>query len=165
MEQTVLVLATQLGEFLSTQQKTIATAESCTGGWISTAITEIPGSSAWFDRGFVTYSNSAKLDMLGVSAETLSAFGAVSHEMAEAMVTGALKYSTADVAVAITGIAGPDGGTIEKPVGLVFIACQWRGQTPVVIKKLFIGNRHQIRQQSVETALALPSAHTSSLSE
>ena len=103
----------------------VSTAESCTGGWITQAITEVPGSSAWFDRGFLSYSNAAKIQILGVRPETLDSFGAISVETVKEMVVGVLEYSEADRAVAVTGIAGPGGGSAENPVGTVFIA--WQG--------------------------------------
>lgn len=149
----LLDLAKQLGEFLANQGKAIATAESCTGGWIAQTMTEIPGSSAWFERGFVTYSNLAKIQMLGVKLETLEQFGAVSKETATEMVAGALAFSNADCAIAVTGIAGPGGGTPDKPVGTVFIAWKSKRGDPIVAKKQFSGDRHQIRAQSVKIAL------------
>ncbi len=156
MDNELIVHARQLGETLLAVHKTVVTAESCTGGWVAQTITEIAGSSHWFERGFVTYSNAAKIDMLSVSPQTLALFGAVSAETAGEMTSGALAHSLADLAIAITGIAGPDGGSAEKPVGLVFIAWQWRGQAPTVVKKLLTGNRHEIRRQSVASALLLP---------
>lgn len=153
MEVDLFDLAVQLGHHLKINGKKLVTAESCTGGWIAQCVTEVPGSSLWFDRGFVTYSNSAKIQMLGVKAKTLEMYGAVSAETAKEMVCGALVYSEADFAIAVTGIAGPDGGTEEKPVGTVFIA--WASKDGVInIKKnLFTGNRHQIRAQTVLIAL------------
>jgi len=156
MDNELLAYARQLGETLLAGHKTVVTAESCTGGWVAQTITEIAGSSHWFERGFVTYSNAAKIDMLGVNPQTLALFGAVSAETAGEMTNGALAHSHADLAIAITGIAGPDGGSPEKPVGLVFIAWQWQGEAPTVVKKLFSGNRHEIRRQSVATALLPP---------
>lgn len=153
MESELFGLAEQLGRLLKANGKTIATAESCTGGWIAQTITEVPGSSAWFDRGVVTYSNAAKVQMLGVSPQTLETYGAVSAETATEMATGALAHSDADVAVAVTGIAGPDGGTAEKPVGTVFIAWAYKDGAAKVIKKQFAGNRKQIRAQTVKSAL------------
>lgn len=149
----LLGLAEQLGRFLVAQGKTVAIAESCTGGWIAQSITEIPGSSVWFERGFVTYSNLAKVQMLGVNPQTLERYGAVSKETVTEMVIGALARSDADCAIAVTGVAGPEGGTPDKPVGTVFIAWKNRGEHPVVAKKQFSGDRHQIRAQSVKTAL------------
>jgi nicotinamide-nucleotide amidase len=147
------VLAEHLGLCLKTQGKRLVAAESCTGGWIAQSVTSVPGSSAWFDRGFVTYSNTAKIDMLGVKAETLEKFGAVSAETATEMVQGALNRSRADIAVAVTGIAGPDGGTPEKPVGMVFIAWTGKSGQLCVARKCFQGDRQQIRQQTVATAI------------
>jgi nicotinamide-nucleotide amidase len=134
----------------------IATAESCTGGLVAAAITDIPGSSAVFDCGFVTYSNNAKLSMLSVPGTLLSKHGAVSEVVAVAMVKGALAASTANVSVAITGIAGPAGGTAEKPVGLVHLACGIRGKTPLHKMQSYgdIG-RGAIRKSSVEQALQM----------
>jgi nicotinamide-nucleotide amidase len=153
MDKELFVLAQRVGQFLMAQGKTIALAESCTGGLIAATLTDVAGSSAWFDRGFVTYSNQAKMDMLGVDPNILRQYGAVSTETAMQMVFGVLAHTVADCAVAVTGIAGPEGGTVEKPVGTVFIAWQWRNQDPVVIKKVFEGNRQDVRRQSVKTAL------------
>jgi nicotinamide-nucleotide amidase len=135
---------------------TIATAESCTGGLVAALLTEIPGSSAVFERGFVTYSNAAKIACLGVPQALLDKFGAVSAEVAEAMAMGALTYSQAAVAVSITGIAGPDGGSEQKPVGLVHFACTRRTKDIIAVEKRFgdLG-RAEIRARSVETALDL----------
>jgi nicotinamide-nucleotide amidase len=134
----------------------IVTAESCTGGLVAGALTSIAGSSAVVERGFVTYSNEAKIELLGVPAELIASVGAVSAETAAAMVCGALAHSRADVAVSVTGIAGPDGGSAEKPVGLVHFACAARNERPKLIEKRFgdIG-RALIRQKSVEVALDL----------
>ncbi|WP_340121332.1 CinA family protein [Methylobacter svalbardensis] len=153
MESELFKLAEQLGRLLKASGKTIATAESCTGGWIAQTITEIPGSSAWFDRGFVTYSNAAKVQMLGISVQLLEDYGAVSAEAATEMAAGALTHSNADIAVAVTGIAGPDGGTQEKPVGTVFIAWAHKSGAAKVVKKQFSGNRRQIRAQTVKSAI------------
>ncbi len=134
----------------------IATAESCTGGLIAGALTEIPGSSAVVDRGFVTYSNQAKMEMLGVSPVDLETHGAVSAVVARAMVSGALENSDANLAIAVTGIAGPGGGTEEKPVGLVFIAVQTKGKPAIVRECRFSpADRSAIRRQTVETALTM----------
>ncbi len=153
MESELFKLAEQLGRFLKVNGKKITTAESCTGGWIAQAITEVPGSSAWFDRGFVTYSNAAKVQMLGVSQETLDNYGAVSAEIATEMAAGALAHSEADMAVAVTGIAGPDGGALEKPVGTVFIAWADKNGKSRVVKMQFSGNRREIRAQTVKSAV------------
>jgi len=134
----------------------IATAESCTGGLVAGLLTEIPGSSAVVERGFVVYSNAAKQELLGVSAPTLAAFGAVSQETARAMAQGALAHSHADFAVAITGIAGPDGGTPEKPVGLVHLACAGtKGDIVAIERRYGALSRAAIRLASVATALDL----------
>jgi len=146
-------LSSQLGDRLSASGSMLATAESCTGGWLAKVVTDIPGSSGWFDRGFVTYSNGAKQDMLGVSAATLAAHGAVSEEVAREMAQGALARSHAGVAVAITGIAGPDGGTEDKPVGTVCFAFAFAGETPVSQRVQFAGDRGEVRHQSVRLAL------------
>jgi len=134
----------------------VATAESCTGGLVAGALTEIAGSSDVVDRGFVTYSNAAKEAMLGVPAATLKRYGAVSRETAAAMAKGALKHSLADIAVSITGIAGPGGGSKEKPVGLVYFAAARRGGKRVVQRQLYgkIG-RSRVRALSVAQALAM----------
>lgn len=118
----IQALANQLGDALAKQQWVATTAESCTGGGVATAITDIAGSSQWFDRAFITYSNEAKMQMLGVQAETLANHGAVSEPVVEQMAEGALTNSLADISVAISGIAGPTGGTEEKPVGTVWFA-------------------------------------------
>ena len=153
MDNELFDIANKVGQRLKSNGLTIVTAESCTGGWIAQVITEIAGSSAWFDRGFVTYSNNAKIEMLGVNYQTLDAYGAVSAQTAEAMVNGALTHSTADCAVAVTGIAGPDGGSAEKPVGTIYIAWAYKNQLSHVIKKQFNGSRHEIRAQTVKAAL------------
>jgi len=149
----LISLARCLGQNMLKAGHTLALAESCTGGWIAQSVTEIAGSSAWFDRGFVTYSNAAKVAMLGVSESTLHIHGAVSAETAREMAAGALFNSHADVALAVTGIAGPGGGTAEKPVGLVFIAWQFRGQLCHCQEHHFVGDRHSIRLQTVQKAL------------
>lgn len=153
MDNELFELAQQLGLLLKSKGKIIATAESCTGGWIAQIITEVSGSSAWFDRGFVTYSNAAKMQMLGIKSETLDKFGAVSAQTAVEMVKGALDHSDADCAIAVTGIAGPEGGTAEKPIGTVFIAWAYKNQEVKVIQKKLTGNRHEIRRQTVKIAL------------
>ena len=132
----------------------IATAESCTGGLVSGAITSIAGSSAMFDRGFVTYSNEAKAELLGVSPDLIKNYGAVSAEVATAMAEGALTHSKATLSVAITGIAGPGGGSIEKPLGLVHFATAVKGQdTRAFEKRLGSISRDAIRHGAVHTAL------------
>jgi nicotinamide-nucleotide amidase len=146
-------LSIELGAVLKERNLTLALAESCTGGLVAATVTDIAGSSAWFDRGFVTYSNAAKIEMLGVSPETLEKYGAVSEQTAIEMVLGTLKNSHAQVAGSITGIAGPDGGTNigtprEKPVGTVCFAWAEVNKPTLTITKLFQGNRQQIRQQA-----------------
>jgi nicotinamide-nucleotide amidase len=153
MDNALFELAEQLGDRLKARAYKIATAESCTGGWIAQIITEVPGSSSWFDRGFVTYSNNAKMQMLGVNPQTLTQYGAVSTEVAKQMVAGALANSEADWAVAVTGVAGPDGGSTEKPVGTVFIAWLNKGGISRVQRLQLSGNRHEIRKQTVISAI------------
>ncbi len=133
----------------------IATAESCTGGLIAGALTEIAGSSAVVDRGFVTYSNAAKQAMLGVPAAMISQHGAVSAEVAKAMAEGAIAASQADLAVAVTGVAGPGGGSPEKPVGLVHFGCAQRGHETQLAHLVFDGDRSAVRAQTVAKALAM----------
>jgi nicotinamide-nucleotide amidase len=146
-------LAIALGRALTLRRLVAATAESCTGGLIAAAITDVPGSSGWFDRGFVTYSNAAKSDMLGVRVETLDAHGAVSEETAAEMARGALEHSGADLAVAVTGVAGPDGGTPAKPVGMVCFAWAWRGGGVETATRRFDGDRAAVRAATVAAAL------------
>lgn len=153
MDNELFTLAERLGQSLKAKGHKIATAESCTGGWIAQAITEVPGSSAWFDRGFVTYSNNAKVQMLGVNPQTLAEYGAVSTEIAQQMAVGALANSEADWAVAVTGIAGPDGGSEEKPVGTVYIAWQNKTGFSKVERMQLSGNRHRIREATVKKAI------------
>ena len=133
----------------------LATAESCTGGLIAGCLTEIAGSSDVLERGFVTYSNEAKIELLGVPAVLIQTVGAVSAEVAEAMAQGALEHSQADVAVSATGIAGPGGATPGKPVGLVYLGCCRRGGRPLHERHTFTGDRAAVRRASVEAALAL----------
>ena len=137
-----------------TKHLTIATAESCTGGMIAAAITDVAGSSDVFDRGYVTYSNEAK-SQLGVPADLIAHHGAVSVHVAREMAAGALKHSKADVAVAVTGIAGPGGGTEAKPVGLVYLAVARRGSDPAIERHQFHGDRAAVRQATVERALEM----------
>lgn len=134
---------------------TLATAESCTGGLIAACMTELAGSSDVFERGFVTYSNEAKSELLDVPQAVLNKHGAVSGQAALGMAVGALDHSRADIAVAVTGIAGPGGGSTEKPVGLVFVAGARRGARPRVERHLYEGDRSQIREHTVFAALEL----------
>jgi nicotinamide-nucleotide amidase len=147
-------LAAELGEILRSHRDSLVTAESCTGGWVAQCMTAVAGSSEWFDRGFVTYSNAAKMEQLGVLAQTLAAHGAVSEQTAAEMARGALGHSQATVAVAVTGIAGPGGGTAEKPVGTVCFGWARRGVDSVLTERhLLKGDREAVRRQSVEIAL------------
>jgi len=150
---TVQELAALLGEKLSQAGLVAATAESCTGGGVAYAITEISGSSQWFDRSFVTYSNSAKTQMLGVDASMIEEYGAVSIPVVEAMSFGAIKNSNADISVAISGIAGPDGGTVEKPVGTVCIAWYSEKNGHKSETYLLAGDRAEVRYQAIRMAL------------
>jgi nicotinamide-nucleotide amidase len=147
-------LAFDLGAALSARKWIAATAESCTGGLVAGAITDIAGSSEWFDRGFVTYSNEAKTELLGVRPETLARFGAVSEATVREMVVGALERSRADIAVAVTGIAGPAGGTQDKPVGLVWLAWATRNGRVEATSRHFSGDRAAVRGATVAVALA-----------
>ncbi len=145
-------LARHTGGLLRDRGLSMAAAESCTGGWIAKVMTDIPGSSQWFERGFVTYSNQAKMDMLGVQADTLEHFGAVSEQVVREMAAGALAHSRAQVAVAVSGIAGPDGGSELKPVGTVWLA--WAdGKGVRAERRWFPGNREEVRRQTVIHAL------------
>ena len=131
----------------------LVSAESCTGGWVAKQITDLAGSSAIFDRGFVTYSNQAKQDMLGVSINTLDKYGAVSEQVVIEMVAGALENSQADIALSISGVAGPGGGTEEKPVGMVCFGWMKRGKEAKAETIIFIGDRDEIRRQAVDFSL------------
>lgn len=152
-EDDITRLARRLGRAAKRRRVEIVTAESCTGGGLAAAITRISGSAKWFDRGFVTYANDAKRQMLGVRQRTLKQHGAVSEEVAREMALGALKRSPSDVSVAITGIAGPTGGSREKPVGLVWFA--WAARNgPVQTRRFrFPGNRLAVRMQAVYVAM------------
>ncbi|MEE4185271.1 MAG: nicotinamide-nucleotide amidohydrolase family protein [Gammaproteobacteria bacterium] len=147
------VLVERLAAALSAAQAAVATAESCTGGWIAKTLTDRPGSSGWFGYGFVTYSNQAKMDLLGVPAEVLEAHGAVSEATALAMAAGAAERSGARYSVAVTGIAGPDGGSADKPVGTVWFAWHSAGEAPLTARHVFAGDRDTVRRQTVTTAL------------
>jgi nicotinamide-nucleotide amidase len=146
-------LAGRVGSLLLQQQRMLATAESCTGGWVAKCLTDIAGSSAWFERGFVTYSNRAKQTMLAVAAETLDTHGAVSEATVREMARGALAHSAAHVAVAVSGIAGPSGGSPDKPLGTVCFAWLVAGGEPHVETRHFHGDREAVRRQSVVRAL------------
>ena len=147
-------LVTRIAEKLKAENARVSTAESCTGGWLAKTLTDLPGSSDWFEYGFVSYGNNAKQDQLAVPAETLDRYGAVSAEAAEAMARGALSRSGAELAVAVTGIAGPGGGSAGKPVGTVWFAWARRGQDPISRCRRFDGDRDAVRRQSVVAALS-----------
>lgn len=147
------VLAAQLGGLLKSHGLMLATAESCTGGGVAEAITGVAGSSSWFERGFVTYSNLSKQQMLGVSEATLAQYGAVSEATVREMVAGALASSGAQVALAVSGIAGPDGGTPDKPVGTVWFAWGIKNAPVHAHRHQFSGNRAEVRSQAVRIAL------------
>lgn len=148
-----LRLVAKVGTLLKARGEWLVTAESCTGGGLAQLLTSVPGSSSWFERGYVTYSNRSKTEMLGVPAELIARQGAVSEEVARAMAEGAIARSGADHAVAITGIAGPAGGSLEKPVGTVWIAWSGRGGSTRATCHRFPGDREQIRNASVRAAL------------
>jgi PncC family amidohydrolase len=148
-------LVEELSLLLTQKNMRLATAESCTGGMIAAAMTDRSGSSAVFERGYVTYSNEAKIEELGVKSETIETYGAVSEQTAAEMAAGALKHSHADIALSVTGIAGPNGGTQEKPVGLVYIGIALQNKETHVVKNNFDGDRTTIRQATVEKALEL----------
>ena len=154
MDAELYALAGKVGDALKARKLVLATAESCTGGWIGQVVTMVPGSSHWFDRGFVTYTNDAKREMLGVRAATLKKFGAVSEQAVREMIEGALSHSKAHVALAVSGIAGPDGGSPGKPVGTVCLA--WgkkKAAPPHSVMRHYAGDRDTVRRQSVIAAL------------
>jgi len=153
MDADLVALSEAVGSACHQRRLLLVTAESCTGGWAAQVITHTAGSSGWFDRGFVTYSNEAKLDLLGVRPETLEKFGAVSPETATEMAAGALKNSKALISLAITGIAGPTGGSPGKPVGTVCFAWCRVGQTADTETRIFAGDREAVRRQAVVHAL------------
>lgn len=153
MDPELYELAGRVGDALKARKMAMTAAESCTGGWIGQAVTMVPGSSKWFDRSFVTYTNEAKREVLGVGAKTLKENGAVSEPVVMEMVAGALKASRAQVGVSVSGIAGPDGGSPEKPVGTVCIAWGAVDGAPVARTYRFAGDRDSVRRQSVIAAL------------
>ena len=153
MDAGLTALSRRVGDDLRDAQLTLATAESCTGGWAAQVITHTSGSSEWFDRGFITYSNDAKVEMLGVAPDTVAKFGAVSEETAAEMAAGALVNSNAMISLAITGIAGPTGGSPGKPVGTVCFAWCKLGQEPQTERQHFDGDRESVRRQAVVYAL------------
>lgn len=146
-------LVEEVASFLKKNHWQLVTAESCTGGLISSYLTDLPGSSAWFERGFITYSNLSKQEMLGVPEQLILDRGAVSKEVASAMALGALEHSVAQIALAVTGIAGPEGGSDEKPVGTVCFAWAVRNRAPTLLKRVFNGSREEVRQAACREAL------------
>lgn len=148
-------LVEELSLLLVNSRLMLVTAESCTGGMIAAAMTDRPGSSSSFERGFVTYTNDSKIELLGVRSETLAQFGAVSEQTAAEMAEGALKNSRAHIALSVTGIAGPTGGSADKPVGLVYIGIARKDMETQVVRNLFDGDRASIRQATVEKSLEL----------
>ena len=152
-DNTLHQLSRQVGEALGELGATITTAESCTGGWIAKVITDLSGSSAWFERGFVTYSNEAKHQMIGVDSATLETHGAVSEAVVREMAQGALYAAAADYSVAVSGIAGPNGGSAEKPVGTVWFGFASKKEGTVAHHQCFDGDRDSVRRQATEYAL------------
>lgn len=154
MTEDIDAIVRALAEKLLRKDLLCVTAESCTGGWIAQVLTSVPGSSAWFDCGFVTYSNQSKSKLLGIDASVINRYGAVSEEVARAMVSGAIAHSSAQVALAVTGVAGPDGGTPEKPVGTVVFAWMLAdtGEAQTEMQR-FDGDRQTIRWATVVHAL------------
>lgn len=146
-------LIQQVAATLQSQNLKLATAESCTGGWIAKCCTDLAGSSDWFDMSVVSYSNNAKQQLLNVKGETLAQYGAVSEQTVCEMVQGVLQCSQADVAIAVSGIAGPGSGSDDKPVGMVWFAWCLRGRKPIATMQVFTGGRDQVRKQSVSYAL------------
>ena len=146
-------LAEQVGAALKSRGLMLATAESCTGGWVGEVVTSVAGSSHWYDRGFITYTNESKQEMLGVSANTLAEYGAVSEQTVREMATGALKHSRAHITLAISGIAGPGGGSPDKPVGTVCVAWAMRNGVEQSLTMHFQGDRVAVRQQAVVATL------------
>ncbi len=153
MDQELFDLAVDLGAALRARKWMLATAESCTGGWIGECVTMVAGSSEWFERGFITYTNTAKIEMLGVQRATLEGYGAVSEQTVGEMVTGALAHSRAHVAVAVSGVAGPGGGTPQKPVGTVCVGWGTRGGPVHAVTHRFGGDREAVRRESVIAAV------------
>jgi len=151
----ISLLAEKLAKLLIEQNKTAAVAESCTGGWLSKVLTDLSGSSRWFMGGVVSYSNESKQNLLNVDKDCLDQFGAVSQEVAEQMANGVEKAFMSSISVSITGVAGPSGGTLDKPVGLVWFGVKTSTTETYSITKTFAGNREQVRQEAVLTALKL----------
>lgn len=155
MQNSIAEKVARLAEVLQQRGWTVTAAESCTGGAVAMSLTELPGSSTWFNGSFVTYSNELKEKMLGVAPETLLAYGAVSEQVVDEMSEGARLKAGADLAVAVSGIAGPGGGTKDKPVGTVCFGVAVEGEPAVTETRVFAGDRHQVREQAVDHALAM----------
>lgn len=151
--QTMTDLVERLATLMLGHNFTLGLAESCTGGWLAAEITALAGSSHWFDRGYVTYSNRSKTQLLGVKQSTLDAHGAVSNAVVDEMTKGVIDNGGCNIAIAISGIAGPDGGTLEKPVGTVYLAWRLNDRVPVIEHHVFAGDRESVRRQSVQKAL------------
>ena len=147
------ILVLETAKQLKERQLTLATAESCTGGGLSYWLTSVPGSSDWFERGYVTYSNTAKMEMIGVKENIIKAYGAVSEQTAHEMADNARQHSHTDIAIAITGVAGPDGGSAEKPVGTVWIAWSGKNFNSIAQRYVFTGDRQAVRLASMIKAL------------
>ena len=152
-EQAIDTILRTIAEYLTARHQRLAVAESCTGGLLAAACTERPGSSAWFDRGFITYANDAKIEMLGVEPALIQQHGAVSVPVVRAMLSGTLRHSMAGWAIAVSGVAGPAGGTVHKPVGTVYIGWAERGGAHVAEHFALSGDRAAVRRASVERAL------------
>lgn len=148
-----LQIVKNIADMLVARQQLLAVAESCTGGGLAKVCTDLPGSSAWFDRGFVTYSNLSKMELLGVKEQTLSMFGAVSEEVVAEMAAGVLINSPAHWSVAVSGVAGPDGGSVKTPVGTVWLAWMHAGESAITKKLHLAGDRSQVRSQTIVHAL------------
>ncbi|XVB28049.1 nicotinamide-nucleotide amidase [Citrobacter koseri] len=151
----LMQLSEKIGRALKARGATVTTAESCTGGWVAKVITDIAGSSAWFERGFVTYSNEAKAQMIGVREPTLEQHGAVSEPVVIEMAIGALRAARADYAISVSGVAGPDGGSVEKPVGTVWFGVASVSGQGVTRRECFAGDREAVRRQATAYALNL----------
>lgn len=149
----LIQLSTEVGGYLKRLNATVTTAESCTGGWIAKVLTDIAGSSQWFERGFVTYSNDAKQELVGVSTDSLTRFGAVSEQVVREMAEGAREKACAQFAVSVSGIAGPDGGSTGKPVGTVWFGFASATAETLAQRKVFSGDREAVRRQATAWAL------------